>query len=205
MTASSPQSIKHCRKIVRVISKSCDGIKVGTLVISDIGSMVAKEIPASFGNQRQESLITEGATVNRPTDLPKQGLLACVGSGRSILRACLRKTAVTACPAAASSRMNQNPVNELPPVKRIFMTVLESYSPETSHNRLAHRLVEALSWKKMPCRIEVPKVLVLFRDHDRLDWPLDRESWVVPSYAAFTFWSVELIDQDNRPRYRRPR
>ena len=32
-----------------------------------------------------------------------------------------RKMAVTSWPAAASSRMNQDPVNELPPVKRIFM------------------------------------------------------------------------------------
>ena len=32
-----------------------------------------------------------------------------------------RKTAATSCPAAASSRMNHIPVNELPPVNRIFM------------------------------------------------------------------------------------
>ena len=37
-----------------------------------------------------------------------------------------RKTAVTSCPAAASSRMNHIPVNELPPVNRIFIDGLPS-------------------------------------------------------------------------------
>jgi hypothetical protein len=37
-----------------------------------------------------------------------------------------RKSAVTSCPAAASSRMNHMPVNELPPVNRIFIASLRS-------------------------------------------------------------------------------
>jgi hypothetical protein len=37
-----------------------------------------------------------------------------------------RKIATTSWPAAASSLMNHEPVKELPPVKRIFIELIES-------------------------------------------------------------------------------
>ena len=61
--------------------------------------------------------------MDRPAGLGGHGHASLTDSS-AYSSAPLRKMAVTSWPAAASSRMNRDPVKELPPVKRIFIGIV---------------------------------------------------------------------------------
>ena len=79
-----------------LFANGADRIEIGALVVRDVGRVMAEQVPSPFADQVQERLIPERAAVRSARQpLGMQARRAAAGRRRGILRARLRKIAVT--------------------------------------------------------------------------------------------------------------
>jgi len=66
------ESLEHGDEVAGVVLDGSDRVEIWALVIGDVGSVVAKQVPVAFPDQGEERVITERATINRAANLADQ-------------------------------------------------------------------------------------------------------------------------------------